>query len=381
MKKLLIAAAAMAVVAGAQAQSSVTAYGILDYGYTETSNQNAAANVVKQRTTGSAGASASNRLGFKATEDLGGGLKGEAVIEFNVSSAGASSDALGGATASAAARQTYVQVSSATAGTVAAGYVYTAQHGTRAAFNAWGGNTPGNLAVDVGYVAATKADTGTGQTYASGSAATAAMMGDAGNFYDVRANAVAYTLPSLVNGLTISAGAFTSDKQTTTTGTAKSGNNGTQFQVMYKQGMLDLGAAMTNTDNASTANEGGNYKSQTIGASYDLGVAKLMVVRTIDEFKSDVAAANANNYKRTVNQAGVRVPVGKTTLIASYAKGEHEIGATPTGRDLQGLILAADYAFSKRTSAYISYGKAESEESATFTGVDKQTSIGLRHSF
>jgi predicted porin len=181
--------------------------------------------------------------------------------------------------------------------------------------------------------------------------------------------------------LTISAGAFSSDKATTTTTTTKAGANGTQFQVMYKQGKLDLGAAMTSKDDASVAAEGGTYKSQTIGASYDLGVAKLMAVRTVDKFKSSVALVAENDYKRTVNQVGLRAPFGKTTLVASYATGEHEIGATPTPRDLKGLILAADYAFSKRTSAYVSYGKAESEASATFTGVDKQTSIGLRHSF
>ena len=81
MKKLLIATAALAMVAGtAQAQSSVTVYGKLDAGYSD------------RKAEGTSGAKASgagvvfnahetSRWGLRGTEDLGGGLKANFVIE------------------------------------------------------------------------------------------------------------------------------------------------------------------------------------------------------------------------------------------------------------------------------------------------------------
>ncbi len=78
MKKSLIAlavAGALAPVA-AQAQSSVTIYGLIDQGYYQISNASANA---KQK--GVAAAVYSPRLGFKGTEDLGNGLKASFVLE------------------------------------------------------------------------------------------------------------------------------------------------------------------------------------------------------------------------------------------------------------------------------------------------------------
>jgi predicted porin len=82
MKKLLIATAALAMVAGtAQAQSSVEVYGVLDMGYSDLStmaksNAGAANGTVTDTKGINLGAGlSSQRLGFRGTEDLGGGLK------------------------------------------------------------------------------------------------------------------------------------------------------------------------------------------------------------------------------------------------------------------------------------------------------------------
>ncbi len=87
MKKSLIALAALsAFAATAQAQSSVTVYGIIDTGYNSRENTSNA-NVVTESKgiSGSAssnvGEAASNRIGFRGTEDLGGGLKANFVVE------------------------------------------------------------------------------------------------------------------------------------------------------------------------------------------------------------------------------------------------------------------------------------------------------------
>ena len=102
MKKSLFAIAAVTAFAGAaQAQSSVTVYGILDVGYASSSNRVAnnsipvttggdvAAStsnntgVIKTNSAGiSAGAQSTNRLGFRGTEALGGGLDAFFTIEM-----------------------------------------------------------------------------------------------------------------------------------------------------------------------------------------------------------------------------------------------------------------------------------------------------------
>ena len=99
MKKSLLALAAMGAFAGAaQAQSSVTVYGLLDYGYggsSQTAAGPAAATsssggipggytnaVIKTQTSGLGGnGESTSRIGFRGTEDLGGGLKANFQIE------------------------------------------------------------------------------------------------------------------------------------------------------------------------------------------------------------------------------------------------------------------------------------------------------------
>ncbi len=97
MKKLLIASAALAMVAGtAQAQSSVTVYGVIDMGYSTVKHKDDAASQVTTTTKGfnspngtsafnNTGEAASSRLGFRGSEDLGGGLKANFVIESGMS--------------------------------------------------------------------------------------------------------------------------------------------------------------------------------------------------------------------------------------------------------------------------------------------------------
>lgn len=86
MKKTLAAVAALLAAAGAaHAQSSVAIYGITDVGVSY-SNRNAAATAASPRNTGSrmgvdSGLLQASRYGFRGTEDLGGGLKAQFVLE------------------------------------------------------------------------------------------------------------------------------------------------------------------------------------------------------------------------------------------------------------------------------------------------------------
>ncbi len=93
MKKSLLALAVLGAFAGAaQAQSSVTLYGIVDAGvlYT-TGNQSAAAGAVAGQTGNrigfQSGIEATNRWGIRGSEDLGGGLAATFALENGFSSA------------------------------------------------------------------------------------------------------------------------------------------------------------------------------------------------------------------------------------------------------------------------------------------------------
>jgi predicted porin len=70
MKKTLVALAALAVAGVASAQSSVTLFGVADVSYTNASANGAGSVGLLTGT----GRNASSRLGFRGTEDLGGGL-------------------------------------------------------------------------------------------------------------------------------------------------------------------------------------------------------------------------------------------------------------------------------------------------------------------
>ena len=84
MKKSLLAVAAMTAFAGAaQAQSSVTIYGILDVGYINQKSDGASSSATTKANNRFIGQSAeqTSRLGFKGTEDLGGGSSAFFTVE------------------------------------------------------------------------------------------------------------------------------------------------------------------------------------------------------------------------------------------------------------------------------------------------------------
>jgi len=89
MKKSLFALAAVGAFAGAaQAQSSVTVYGILDVGYAGANQRiQTPAGVTSKGTASqfqSGGSESTNRIGFRGTEDLGGGTTASFVFESSL---------------------------------------------------------------------------------------------------------------------------------------------------------------------------------------------------------------------------------------------------------------------------------------------------------
>jgi predicted porin len=123
MKKSLLAVAAMTAFAGAaQAQSSVTVYGILDVGFvgssyngtsttgnaaTTNGNTNSVGSLTQKQNAAGFGQSAesTSRIGFKGTEDLGGGTQAIFTLELGLSP-NSNGAAASGTTSSSAAVST-----------------------------------------------------------------------------------------------------------------------------------------------------------------------------------------------------------------------------------------------------------------------------------
>ena len=170
MKKSLLAVAALgAFASAAQAQSSVTVYGILDVGYMSQSSRNAGtpgaqgvagANNSVGSTASGFGSSAeqTSRLGIKGSEDMGGGTSAFFTVEFGLTptdsqsvGGGGSSYATAGNALNAGAtglnnRQTFAGVKKNGIGAFSIGTQYTPMHeGVAITDPGMQNNMPGNL--------------------------------------------------------------------------------------------------------------------------------------------------------------------------------------------------------------------------------------------
>src|SRR4030095_9097556 len=87
MKKTLVAMAALAVASAASAQSSVTLFGVVDVGFSGYENESKdifGGTVKVKQTKLSSNGYTSSRLGFRGTEDLGGGLAASFWLEASL---------------------------------------------------------------------------------------------------------------------------------------------------------------------------------------------------------------------------------------------------------------------------------------------------------
>jgi predicted porin len=382
MKKLLIASAALAMVAGtAQAQSSVTVYGSYDVGYTNAKLENVGgvtttAAQVKQQGLNQAsgnGPLTSNRIGFRGTEDLGGGLKANFNLEYGfradmtgdtVTTAAAAADTSGQTTSAIQTRTSRVGLESASLGRLDVGYGLTGLFSTVTGHSPLPGN---NWIGDVAY------------TSDSTSGADSRILAGA-----VRMNGINYTSPKF-GGFTarIDAGSNTNKTDSGAVGDVRSTNNG--LTVNYSAGAFALAATVhqLRADSSTANNVVTTTDFQAISARYqvssNLAVNALYATNESKQY-------NAQTGKNEVMQAGISYTMGKTSLVAQYGEGEGEgTSSTNQQRDRKGYQVGAIYNLSKRTNAYAIYGNQEQKYvSGTNAGNTEKISgyaVGVRHSF
>jgi predicted porin len=421
MKKTLIALAAVAATGAAFAQSTVTLYGQAD----------AALSSVKSTTnklTGLLGAGrGSNFVGFMGTEDLGGGLKANFKLEagYNLDNGtGAATNTNNQANGGA------VVVTGATAAAVIAG-TPNARPSLGGAqgltFNRWSyaGLSGGFGEVRVGreytptFQAVLSADF-LGANGVQNTLFQTLYIGQANSHATATSasNGISWESPR-VSGLQAKAQMFYGETTPGLTSaniqTGKSGD-GTSFRLDYTQGPVNAGYAAQETK--GTSKEGnsvtgvgavpGKYSVDTMYAKYDAGVAIIAVAQVTEKMvtagtTSSTAAAVAGDLKNVSNVIGLRVPMGATTLNASYTTSKYTVNgamsSTAGGGKGTQLGLQAIHALSKRTDVYVNYAVTDNTTDGTgkVYGIgngsgrvvnvsnagDKSTGfqIGMRHNF
>jgi len=353
MKKSLIALAALATVAtAAQAQSSVTIYGIIDVGMVRASGL-----------TGDLSATtmtaplATNRFGFRGSEDLGGGLK----ANFNLESGFNADTGAQSANTPLFNRQAWVGLERGDLGQIQLGRT------TRLDFDALiNGDAFG--AANFGGVhggGVTKAILGTDISSTDADATRA--------INSVKASTARFG--GLSAALQYGFGEVAGDSKP---------NRFEAYSLDYVNGKLRVTYAGARQYHATTTAK--LFSNNVLTASYDFGVAKAFAgygVREVPGYTLDVKA----------KYVGVSVPVtSKVTLLGQVAKVDNFAAAGGTANaDADSYSGGVLYAFSPRTTGYVLVAQINNDPSGTLnirnggtagTGLDhKAVAVGVRHSF
>ena len=312
----------------ASAQTNVTLYGLVDYGYTyrfDGRGLGGNGGTPSSQSQLNGGQSAENRIGFKGTEDLGNGLKALFTLEqgFNIDTGDQYQSN------KQFSRQAYVGLSG-DFGTVIGGRLYTPHYQFVSSIDPFRAGTIGSYR----------------NVYSPASALT--NYGTLTDPINVD-NAVSYTSPTW-NGVTGTV--FYSNNVVGQEASASNSGNNTLYGglVKYETGPImvglnyHFGAAGTNNPGLKET------QSTSLGGTYDFKVAKVAALYSYNTVAYNVAGSGdaiLNNYL-----IGVTAPYGKWTGKASY---QYSDGNRSAGGDAQQLAVGVDYNLSKRTAFYTAY--------------------------
>ena len=412
MKKSLFALAAVTAFAGAaQAQSSVTVYGLLDMGMGggNLRQQGPAAAVTNSTAFGvQQAAQSTSRLGFRGTEDLGGGTAAFFTFETGLTPNGTNNTS--GLLSTFNTRQAFVGLSQKGLGRFSMGTQQTTIHDVVGSTTAGANN---NLVGDLLYTV-----NGTAAGISQTTTATNAYGMQSGQSYTVRMNnMVKFATENMAgfqgNAMVVYTGTNTTQTAATTGGEMQTTGYGlgvnytwqklfltANFQSFTNQttastpGTTTTAPTMVIFGNAQSAIQGTNVQdSQTyIAGTYDFGILKAYA-----GYVNRKAMANSQNLyfqRYTAQQLGVTAPLTKTVnVFASVSTGSWEqTGFDMPSAKLNGYQLGSNYILSKRTNLYAMWGNASQSVAANGTGVTPATgtptsfnvnnyAVGMRHTF
>ncbi|MDM0118656.1 porin [Variovorax arabinosiphilus] len=341
MKKILMwSALGLASSGAAHAQSSVTVFGVMDLGIQSTNGVGGGS--VKALSNGGLSTS---RLGFRGTEDLGGGLQAGFWLEGSLNpdtGTGRASNTNNQTSGAGVAgpltfdRMSYVSLSHATLGEVRLGRDFIPTHYNSIyfdPFNANGVARAGNL---------TFAGPGTGPlpTAITGS------------------NTVSYWLPPQLGGFY--GMAMVGSGENLSTAANRDDGNFAGARVGFAAGAFDLAAAYTRThyDTTSTI---GNYAHANIGGSWDAGFARFFAL-----YNKVTVRLAAGTVRKNTAEIGAHIPafeVGRIRVSYAYLDDRSDenlrnANGVPRDRDdARQLGIGYVHILSKRTALYGTYAR------------------------
>ena len=347
-KKLWICSA-MALCGAAQAQSSVTLFGIVDVGVQSTKGgDNGSIKAVSN------GGLSTSRVGFRGTEDLGGGLRAGFWLEGSLNpdtGTGRASNTNNQTTGATNAgpfnfdRVSVVSLSHERFGEVRLGRDFIPTHYSSIyfdPFNANGVARAGNL---------TFAGVGTG-------ALPTAITGS---------NTLSYWLPAKLGGLYGMAMVGLGENPSNTPNSHDGNFAGTRLG--YASGAFDVAAAFTRTKYSATATIG-NYTHANIGGTWDAGFAKFFAL-----YNRVTVKLAAGSVRKNTAEIGAHIPafeVGRIRLSYAYLDDRSDAGlrtaggSARSGDDARQLGVGYVHNLSKRTALYGSYGHISNSGEARY---------------
>jgi predicted porin len=380
MKKTLIAVAALAAVGAASAQSSVTLFGVVDA--TLAVGKGSIADRTRLQNSGYN----SSRLGFRGTEDLGGGLAASFWLEagFNNDDGGGQAtntnnqlggsptaggtDFTGGAVPNGGQGLTFNRRSTVSLsggfGEIRLGRDYTPNFNVITAYDPFGTN-------------------GVGTTNTLNGISTASTSGGGLNpAVAVRAsNGIGYFLPANLGGFNGQAVYYFGENAKTGAATEDDGN-GYGLRLGYAAGPVSVAFGYNNVKYAA-----GDTKSFSLGGSWDFGVARLMAQYVRDRID---AVAGAGDITGKGWLIGGLVPVGAGEIRASFSQYQAEETGFADEPKSRKIALGYVHNLSKRTALYTTYARVRNSNGAnqalngSTTAANASSSgwdLGIRHSF
>jgi predicted porin len=393
-KKIIVLT--IAILASTSAFADVSVYGILDAGYGDT-NKTLTLPVTGVTTKSGQEAEAisqmvSSRLGFSASQEVGNGMK--ALVKFEtgigsnpmagVAQTGTKAIGFNGTTLDATSlgnRELNASLMFAEGTTIKAGYGSTPVRdfslGYDASAGSFGGNLVGNLLNNDATLSSNR------QTSID----------------------VIQQFGPLKATVSVS---HNTDYNDTTASTTK--NNGYLVAAQYIDGAASVGVAYQKvgsytpggTTFAFSTSTGAIASTTTVatdvttaiamvGASYDLGIAKLFAeyanIKT-DDAQAATTTSSIGVGTRSYGSVGVEVPFGAVLGFVQYSAGSVNLitntNEAANSRKTTGYTIGAKYDFNKMTAAYASLGqtKLDSDVGTKDTGVQvNQVAAGLIYKY
>ena len=351
MKQPLLAVLVLGTFASAAtAQSGVTLYGIADAWVGQTRNKVGATPAGTTGAIESGGAQAS-RWGLRGSEDLGGGLSANFVLEQGIS--------IDSGTVTKVSASEYGFNRAAYVGLMGAfGELRLGR--MLGAFDALRGST-NHLYDSSGFAS-------TGQVWAAGATAANGLAAVTGSDYLARGNNTLYYATPMLGAFSGSVSLSEGEGVTTATDAPRQ----VGAHVKYAEGPARIGYSYQ-TESYTT----GRNKFHLIAGNYDFGP-----VRFVGALQRQTDERIAGYQKSNEWEVGLDAPFGAATVAVGYASAVTKNAAGRKVVDAGGLSLMGTYDLSKRTRLYTAYRKLKVERADGSTALDSaRLGVGVTHRF